>query len=204
MKKQLIVLLLLTLVALASIYFTTFRGMPEPDRQPYKELGKKMADETAKLLGNQGRIAIIINREFGAFPIPYLDVEMKVFMDALKQKGIMVAGIERVEMEKVGLARPDAFLAAVENQKSVGAIVSVVGFPLGPNRQPGDFRNYRARFIVVAPYEPGLRRLLQEDIIQIAILPRFASPTTNGSRQAPQTFDGGFEIFTSRDASRLP
>ncbi len=203
MKKKPIILVALTIIALASIYFTTFKGMPEPDRQPYITLGKKMAEETAKLLGNKGQIAVIINREFGAFPIPYLDIEMKVFMDSLKKTGITVAAMEKVEMEKVGLARPQAFLAAVENQKNADAIVSVVGFPTGPKQRPGGFKDFKAKIIVVSPYEPGLKRLLQDDIIQIAILPRFASQTGKDFQPA-QTFDGGFELFTPREASRLP
>jgi len=163
-----------------------------------------MADETAKLLGNKGQVAIIVNQEFGAFPIPYLDIEMQVFTNALKQKGITLAEIEKVEMQKVGLARPqEAFLAAIEKQKNVDAIVSVVGFPMGPNQNPGDFRKYKPGFIVVAPYEPGLKRLLQDAIIRLAILPRFASPPTRDAPPA-QAFDGGFELFTPQDAARLP
>lgn len=202
MKKKLIFIVSLILVSLGSIYFTTFKGMPAPDRQPYKDLGKKMAEETANLLGNRGRVAIIINLEYGGDPIPSLDVEMKVFMDLLKQKGIAVEGIEKVAMEKIGLARPHAFLAAIENRKDVDAIVSVVGFPMGPNQRPGDFRNYKAKFIVVAPYEPGLKSLLQEGIIQIVILPKFASRSIDES--PAQTFDWGFQVFTSQDAAGLP
>lgn len=202
MKKKSVMLVSLILVSLGSIYFTTFKGMPTPDRQPYKDLGKKMADETARLLGNKGSIAIIINQEFGVYPIPSLDVEMKVFMDSLKQKGITVEGFEKVEMQKVGLARPGAFITAIENRKDVDAIVSVVGFPMAPAQNPATFRNYTAKFIVVAPYEPGLKSLLQEGIIQIAILPKFASPPIN--EPPSPTFDGGFQVFTPKDAAGLP
>jgi hypothetical protein len=202
MKNKSVILASVILVALGSIYFTTFKGMSTPNRQPYKDLGKKMADETASLLGHGGRIAIIINQEFGVYTIPSLDVEMKAFMGSLKQKGITVEAIEKVQMQKVGLARPRAFFTAIENQKDVDAVVSLVGFPMAPNQHPAAYKHYRAKFIVVAPYEPGLKSLLQEGIIQIAILPKFGSRSGNESASAP--FGGGFQVFTPKDAAGLP
>lgn len=200
--KKTVILVPLILVALGSIYFTTFRGMPTPNRQPYVDLGKSMAEETAKLTGNGGRIAIIINQEFGGDPIPSLDVEMKAFLDALKQKGITVEGIEKVPMQKVGLAQAGAFVRAIEKRKDVDAIVSVVGFPMSPGQNPAVFKSYKAKFIVAAPYEPGLKKLLQEEIIQIAILPKFAPPS--GNVPPAKNFDGGFQVITPKDAAGLP
>lgn len=197
-----VTLVSLILVALGSLYLTTFKGPSAPSRQPYKKLGKAMAEETAKLLGDKGRIAILINREFGAYPIPYLDAAMKTFMDSLKEKGITVDAIEKLEMQKVGLAQPGPFSKAAENWKDADAIVSLVGFPQAPAQNSGAFSNYKAKFIVVAPYQPWLKSLLQEGIVQVAILPRIASQAGNEPPSPP--FDGGFQVFTPKDAAGLP
>ena len=90
MNKKALLLAALIVVSLGSIYFTTFRGMPDLDREPYKKLGKRMAEETIKLLGPNKRVSVIINHEFGAFKIPNLEIEMEAFTTALKEKGIAV------------------------------------------------------------------------------------------------------------------
>jgi hypothetical protein len=203
MKPRSLLLLTVIVIALGSIYFTTFRGMPKKDWSPYKALGKGIADETSRLVGNNGRVSIIINREFGALKIPFLETEMQALTEALKAKGTDVASIERVEMYKAGLAQPASFLAAIESQKDVDAIISLVGFPMAPGRDPAAFRN-KAKLIVAAPYEPGLKSLLKDGIIQIAILPRFPSSGKKESQSPPRAFDDGFQVFTPKNAAELP
>jgi len=204
MNKKAVILATLIVVALGSIYFTTFRGMPDLNRQPYKDLGKRTAEEAVKLLGQNKRVSVIINREFGALKIPNLEIQMDAFTTALKEKGLMVESIEKVEMQKVGFARAPAFGAVVDSLKDTDVIVSWVGFPMLPRQSPAAFKNYKAKFIVAAPYERGLKNLLQEGIIQIAILPKFPSSPSNTSQPFPQNFDGGFQVFTPKDAANLP
>jgi hypothetical protein len=198
MNKTIILALALILIALGSIYFTTFRKMPEPDREPYKRLGKAIAEETAGLLGGHGRVAILVNQEFGALKIPWLDIEMRALLEALKVKGIAVADVRKLEMRKVGLARPEPFSAALNNRDGIDAFISVVGFPV----DPASVGNAGPKCIVAAPYEPGLKRALQEGVIQVAIVPKSVSGPLNG--QSPNTFDDGFRVFTRKNAAELP
>jgi hypothetical protein len=195
-------LIALIVVALGSIYFTTFRGMPELNRQPYKDLGKTTAEEAIKLLGQNKRVSVIINREFGALKIPNLEVEMAALTTGLKEKGVSLESIEKVEMQKARFARPAAFSPVVESLKETDLVISLVGFPMSPGQIPAAFKNYKSKFIVVAPYEPGLKSLLQEGIIQVAIVPKFSSVSANAP--FPQNFDNGFQVFTRDEAAKLP
>ena len=176
--------------------------MPDLDRRPYKDLGKRTAEEAAKRVGQSKKVAVIIHREFGALKIPNLEIEMDALTEGLKQKGVTVEPIEKVEMLSVGLAKPPAFAAAIESLKEAEVIVSVVGFPMSPGQAPTAFKNYKSKFIVVAPYQPNLKGLLQEGIIQVFIVPRFPASAT--TQAFPQNFDNGFQVFTPNDAAKLP
>lgn len=215
MNKQSIVssiAVLVILSALTSLYFT--QRDPGIELKPYRALGEVAAQETAKLLGNKGRV-VVIAADLAQYKIlsPMMEAKVKSFRQALRKRGnLEVAAVESVQIQPPSLARngefmlPDQFSQVLAKHPRVEAIVSLVGLtPLADQDLIG-LRKNATKLIVAAGYDSSYKRLLQSRSLQLAILPRTENPPEHLER--PRTlrewFDRDYEIVTPETAERLP
>lgn len=216
----------LIVISLVSIYFTqcSSPSAPKVDITPYTVVGEVAAEETAKVLGNKGKV-LIITADTGKLVgtmAKIIENQLKAFQDTIqKQGGITVAGTEKVSsmmfsnlmMPMPGPGMPGApgektetpaeyFLNLVKKHPntSVDAIVSLVGFPMLSDEEISSLGQNIPKFIVVMPPGPpmSLKKLMEEQVIQCAITPRMTPPPpSTGTPTTPrEKFNQSYEIVT--------
>lgn len=110
-------------VAMFSASRTWWHKKPSLKLGPYEEIGIRAAEETAKLLGQKGRVVVIA----GELDSPVIGAEVKAFQKALrKQPGLSIVAVETVAIDPL---RPPEFVALFQKHAGVDAVVSFYGFP---------------------------------------------------------------------------
>jgi hypothetical protein len=182
------------------------------DLNPYHALGVGVAEETAKLLGERGSV-VVISPDTSEFNDAAVDGELESFCDVFqKNKGMTIAGtvkfkLTRMERMATGGAVPrDQFLQALQNHPNVGAVVLFCGFPSLDSQGYAALKQSGARIVVASGYVPFYRKLLETQVIQLAIVPQFDRPVAAGTQ--PKTLRGWFEqeflVITPTNTATLP
>ena len=197
--------------AAVSLYFAFPGRSPKIDFNPYDTLGAVAAEETAKLLGNKGRV-LVMARDTGAEKNPSVEAELKAFRRTLKKHAGLSQVTERIlatpmlMMATGGGVPPDQLFKALETHANVGALVLFCGMPPLADPELETLKKHGVKTVVVSSFHPGYRRLLEQQVIHLAIVPRPDAPAPGA--QPPQTlrerFDQDFMIVTPADAARLP
>src|SRR5205814_5225256 len=120
--------------AAVSLYFAFAGRSPKLDLDPYEVLGVVTAEETAKLLGNQGRV-LLMAPGIGVNKNPSVEAEIKAFQQTLKkQKGMSVI-TEQIQVNPMlmmatgGGVPAEQLFKALTTHAGVGALVLFFGFP---------------------------------------------------------------------------
>jgi len=197
------------------IFRTYYEPTPKVPLEPFMAIGQVIAEETAKLLGNKGKVVLIV-MEIGNYPMPTAKAQLKSFTETLKkQGGITVAATESVPMNQMIMGGPemglpaDVFLKVLQQHTDADAIVSFVGAPHLNDDQIGGLGDKIPKFVAVTNLGmmgPGLKKLFEEQVIQLAIVPRFdpAPPNTKKPVTLREFFDQSYKVITAENASSLP
>lgn len=200
-KDTLIAIAALAIAAL-SIYFAFVRPSDKIDLDTYSALGAVAAEETAKLLGGQGRVHVMA-RGAGDASNPSVEAELKAFRDTLKRTSLALT-IEKVEVTPVqmmatgGAVPPDALLRALETHPGLGALVLFLGFPRLTQSEEEALLKSGVRLVVVSALQPGDDLLLERQVIDLAIVPRPESPPEGAAppKTVRERFDQDYAILT--------
>ncbi len=209
-KDRLLATLAIVAVA-ASIYFSFGTRSQKINLSTYEILGTVTAEETAKLVGNQGRV-LVMARDTGEDPIPSVVAELEAFGKTLKKHPGMSVVIEKVVVPPMmmmatgGGVPPDQFLKALDVHAPLAAVVLFFGFPQLSDSELDTLKQHNVKTVVVASFRPDFKRLLDQQAIHLAIVPRPDAPepgtATSGSVRA--RFDQEFAIITPADPARVP
>ena len=194
-----------------SLYFALAGRSPKIDLNPYAALGAVTAEETAKLLGNQGRVLVMV-RDTGADRNPSVEAELKAFRQTLKKHAGLSQVTEKIRVTPMlmmatgGGVPPDQLFKALATHANVGALVLFGGLPPLAEPELETLKKSGVKIVVVSSFHPGYRRLLEQQVIHLAIVPRPEAPPPGA--QPPRTlrerFDEDYAIVTPADAARLP
>jgi len=196
------------------IYFTRSGGGHESTvaTAPLAALGQVTAEETAKLLENKGRIAVVAHGPKDCIVNPSLAEELKSFQKTIKQQpGIAVVATETIEQNPdsssaLGLGG-DVFVDLLKKNPDVDAIVSFVGPPVfSDNAQIQELPPKLPKFIAVSLTGVELKPLFQADMVQLAIIRRLgAAPASSPEpKTSRELFDRHYQIITPDDVKLLP
>jgi len=200
-----------TIVAsLASIYFTQFASRGT-DLALHRGVGQVMAEETARLLGDKGKV-IVMAIDPGA--APELPTQLESFKETIARLGgIAIEDTVFVDTEnkpKYGTGRglsARRFLSVVKKSAGVDGIVSFVG---APHLSDADFseleRTRLPKFIAESGSATKLKKLFDKRVLQIAVVHRYQFPAPNKEHpKSPRDwFDKRFQIVTAESAATLP
>ncbi len=175
----------------------------------HQAVGRVMAEETAKLVNQQGKI-VVVAMETGRDP--ELKVQLEEFEKALKQfSGMTVARTYLLETEnrpKYGAGSglsARRFIRIVNKNTTADAIVSFIG---APDLKEDEIRELQARpkFIVESRSADKLKSLFDRQLIQAAVVSRFQfpAPVEGNPGTLRQWFDKRFQIVTAETAASLP
>ena len=199
-------------LAVAAVAASIFFAFPGHSRKvnlgTYEVLGAVTADETAKLLGKKGQV-LVLARDTGEDKNPSLEAELKAFEQALKKHPGLSLITEKIQvpptlmMATGGGVPTDQLFKALETHANLGAVVLFFGFPQLADSEVDALKKYGVKTVVVSSFHPDYKRLLDQQAIHLAIVPRPDSPKPVA--QAPRTlrerFDQDYAIVTASDAA---
>jgi ABC-type sugar transport system substrate-binding protein len=195
--------------AAVSLYSGFTRRAPSIDLDPYQVLGAVVAEETAKLLGNQGQV-IVIARDAKS---ESLEAELNAFNQTLKKSGgLSVLPADRVKLTPAmmvsGAVPLDELARTLQSHPNLGAVVLFFAFPGVADPDLDSLKRTGAKFVVVSGYRPQYRGLLERQAINLAIVPRPRSaappPATQTARTLRERFDQEYVILTPEAPAPLP
>ena len=213
-KEKLLPLLAILVIAGAAawIYRSQSAGAQNFDLNPYRALGAGTAEETAKLLGNTG-VVVVISPDTSEFDNAAVDGQLQSFQDTLqKNKAMAVAATVKFKvtpMERMttgGAVPRNQLLQALQSHPNAGAVVLFCAFPPLTPEDYATLKQSGVKVVLVSGYAPVYRRLLETQVIHLAIVPQFERPTTPG--QPPKSlrgcFDQEFMVLTPATVAALP
>ncbi len=207
--KDILVAAVAVTAALVSLYFAFVGRSQKINLDTYEVLGAVTAEETAKLLGGIGK-ALVIVRDTGPDKNPSVEAELKAFQKTINKHGVR-AITEKIPITPMlmmatgGGIPPDQLFKALETHSNVNALVLFLGFPPLAGGEVEALKKFRVKTIVVSSMRPGYEQLLEQQAIQMAIVPRADGPVPDAKepRTVRERFDLDYTIITSADAAQL-
>ncbi len=173
-------------------------------------LGESMAELTAGLLNHKGKI-LVIGKDAKKLNSHGLEAQMRAFEQTLSQPGgITVLDTELVSMPSTpskpsALFTGEMFFKMLESQPDADAIVSFVGAPPLTRDEISALPSKRPKLIALAEagMTPVLQQLLDDGVVQMAIVPRpYLRPQAGQPLRKPgsrkECFDLLYEVITPR------
>ncbi|MEO5803553.1 MAG: hypothetical protein ABIR24_08475 [Verrucomicrobiota bacterium] len=211
MNKKIIIVFLLILIlgAGAWLYHTQF-GQPKIDLNIYQTLGSVTAEETAKLLGNNGDIVVVSWKTHNKSPV--VDAQIASLARGIKKhKGLRIAASEKVERDPAqmmatgGAVPTEEFLKIVKAHPEAEAFVLFLAFPNLLPQALETITKGQTKFVVVSGCNPGYKKLLLDRTISLAIVPQFdRTKNTRPPQTSQEVFDQNYLIITPEQANALP
>jgi hypothetical protein len=210
--KSIIVACLAVAAAGASLYFGSAGGRsPKVNLGPYEVLGAVTAEETAKLLGDKGRV-LVMARDFGSVKNPSVEAELKAFQQTLRKRPGMSVVVEKIQIPPMqmmatgGSVPPEQLFKALQTHANLSGVVLFFGFPQLADPELEALKKTGVKIVVVSSNWPYYKRLLERQVIHLVIVPRPEPPPPDAPapRTVRERFDQEFFIITAAGASRLP
>jgi hypothetical protein len=209
-RKILMAVACLAVIAGATIWtWRTQFAAPEFNVVLHRAVGRVMAEQTTRALGNAGKIVIITME---AAKVPELRTQIEEFQKSLAQSGqIKIKQTYTLETEnqpKYGLGSGLSgrrYVRIVNKHPDAAGIVSFVGVPRLTEEDVAQLRT-KPKLIAESRSAQKIKPLFDTGMIEIAVVARFQFPTPiKGKPQAPRDwFDQRFQIVTAADANSLP
>lgn len=213
-KRPLLVLVSIIIIvsSLVSIFLSMRTPTPRINVKPFVGLGEVTARETIKLVGDHGEV-IVLTYAMGEVKSPVFDAQLDAFRSVLaKESHLKVRAIEEITMEPMmmdpmGGLSGEKYLEVVRKYPGINAIVSFLGTP---NLTPQELKQLpstdRPKFVAAMGYSPMLGDLMKQDVVQVAITPRFQPPdaTEKEPETAQEWFDRFYTVVTPGTTDQLP
>jgi len=186
-------------------------GAARLNLDPYTALGVVTAEETAKLLGEEGRVLVMV-RDTGPNTNPSIEAQVKAFQQTLKpRRGVSVV-VEKFQLTPMqmlaaaGGVPTDQLFRALAAHPNTGAVVLFFGLPPLSEKEARALKESGAKLIVVSSFRPGYRQLMERQVIHRVIAPRPEAPPPGSAppRTARERFDQDYLLITPAEAARLP
>lgn len=201
--KDTLVATLAVAAVVVSVYFTFANRSPKIDLDPYEVLGVVAAEETAKLLPDKGRV-LVMARDTGADKNPSVEAQLKAFQQTLKkhpglsQVTVPILATASLMMATGGGVPPDQLFQALEAHPDARAVVLLCALPALSDAELATLKRHGAKLVVVSSFRPDYRRLLEQNLLHIAIVPRPEGPPPDAKppRTLRERFDREYVIVT--------
>lgn len=180
------------------------------DLDPYVALGTVAAEGTAKLVGDQGRVLVVV-RDIGDAINPAMEAQLKAFQQTLKSRRGLSVTVEKFQLTPMqmlpagGGIPPEQLLKALASHPNTGAVVLFFGLPQLSENEVRTLKASGAKLVVVSSLRPGYRQLMERQVIHLVIAPRVQTPSGGAPpRTLRELFNRDYQLIASADAARLP
>ena len=204
--------LVLALVGLAGFMVWRQTSNSRINFKPSAAVGEVLAEEAGRLLGGAGQIVIIARAPDASGPDANSE-RVTAFQAAIikSRKSPQLAAVEwlprppRGQMDLGGVTE-EQLLGLADKHPAATAFVIFAGLP--PLSAPGieKLTGRSLKLMVVCGYGPTLKRLLQVQVVSVAVVPRFDDlpPGTPAPKTARNWFDREFVLLTPETLTRAP
>ena len=195
----------------AWLFYKQSDSSPKFDLSPYNALGAGVAEETSKLLGNKGSV-LVITEDTSEFKNPAVEGQLKSFKETIQNsKTVTIAAAETFKLKPMermatgGAIPRDQFVKILQAHPNISAVVLFCAFPQLTAQDAASLKQSGAKVIVASACVPGYRKLVESQVINLAIVPQFEK-AANAS--TPTTLRGWFEqeflVVSAANAAALP
>ena len=191
------------------IFFTQFdRPRPRPiDPKKDLEVGQRLAEGTASLIGNKGKI-IIVTLDPKMAVGPGFKKQLEAFRETIARH----REITLVDTEVLAFGEPSlsssALFEILEKRHDLSAIVSFADFPFLKNEETARLAQNTPKIAVFSESSPiGMKKLFENGVIQFAITHRGPAPRSSvavDSKPTREGFDQSYIVITPDNISDLP
>lgn len=201
-NKDTIVAILAIGAAAAALHLGFGRRTPAIKLDTYEVLGTVTAEETASLLGGQGRVLLMV-RDTGPDKNPSVEAQVKAFLQTLKPHTKMNVVVDRVQvtpmqmMSTGGGVPTDQLFKAIEKHEKPGAVVLFFGLPPLTEPEQEALKRTGVKLVVVSSFRPVYQRLLERGVIHLAIVPKpdVPAPATVSAQTVRERFDQEYFVI---------
>ncbi len=199
-KKPMVAGICLALIALSLLWIATrsCSCAPSVGTKPSDALGTVVAEETAKLLQERGKVVVLAMKGRQVAEVEAFEKRLKKF------SGVSIAATEYFEVtSELPNVPGDVFVSLLKRYPQADAIVSFGGTPAFTADHVSALPEKLPKIIAVSWSISGVRKLLETHILQMAVLPRLTAPPTKKPKTMRDWFDKYFQIFTAANAATL-
>lgn len=207
--KRVVTSVISILVTLASVLWIYFREFNQPKYNValHRRIGQVMAEETARLVDNKGKI-VLVAIDTGE---PELKTQLSAFKEKLKKLGAMDLKeyeLDTKDQPKYGIGMGLSgrrFVRIVNKNENAAAIVSFVGAPKISDEDATQLTKV-PKFIAEARSPDHLPALFAKKLIQVAVVSRFQFPAPGplNPRTPDEWFTKRYQIIRADTAASLP
>ena len=210
-KTTAVVAVLAIVVSLVSLQRTLLPSAPENSRQPFVGLGQVLGEETVKILGDHGRVVVVVwddHKQAGNL----LNDALEAFRGVLKKHPkIQITATEVIRSDTnkhtmVDNLSSKMFNELVEKHTQADGLVLFTGLPTLESQPPIQLPVPHPQIIAVQTSEPLTKSYFDRKIVNVAVSSSSEQVPT-GSAANPQTprewFDRFFQVFTIENYATL-
>ena len=218
------------LVAILAVGATSYLKRGSAKRsvlKPFEALGTVAAQETAKLVGGQGQIILVVP-DFGGTANPAFDAQLAAFKREIqKNSGMSIASVETVQfgvpdaggkqktlkfMEPMAAGRPQVgpqpgqLGQLVANYSQVKAIVYFVDLPEFNSADVTAVKQQGTKLVAVSDWRPNYKALFQGNLLQLSVVPRWQPYPETGKKpkNMQDWFDRSYALVTADNVASVP
>jgi hypothetical protein len=208
-KSKLVVAL--ALVGLAGFLVWRQAANSKINFKPSAAVGEVLADEASRLLEGNGQVVLIARAPDPNEPDANSE-RVAAFQAALKhRKSPRLAAVEwlarppRGQMDMGGVAE-EQLVELADKHPTANAFVIFAGLPPLSARGIEKITGRSLKLMAVCGYGANLKRLLQAQVVSVAVVPRFDDlpPGTPAPKTARDWFEREFELLTPETLARAP
>jgi len=205
-RQKILIVALLAIIALAigSMFRSRTRKTVTDVDMIGDGLAQATADETARLLGNHGKIVLVTASGSSQCVLPQIGGE--VTQQLAKKPGLQLVATANIPLGDEDEIRfpVEKYRQLLDTYRDADAILTLAG---PPDPAPSDLPAPRPKLIVVvAGSDPlAVKPLLENGFVDLAIVPRMRSryDKKNPPKKARDWFDCQFQVVTPATVSQL-
>jgi ABC-type sugar transport system substrate-binding protein len=172
------------------------------DRGRFESLGRVMAEQTAKSLGDNGDIVLFVPVS-SRVDLSAVAAEVAAFREALEHDGgIRIVGEEKIAVSTPDVDRllsPELYFQLAAKYPSAAAIISFGGVAYFPVDDLNRFSADKPPVFAVSMGMPISKGLIDAGLVRLAIVPRGVLPetATGKSENLPAAFSAHYRVVTT-------
>lgn len=199
--------IIIAVVAILAIVGATVRvissrseGSSRVNLKPFEQLGAVAAEETAKLLNNQGSVVLILEVIEGV-KNPNDEAQVKGFTAGLaKTKGVTLKEVKELKRDMSGDPRfwpADRAAQIVAAGSGASAVVLFTNLPQSlPPKEAATLKESQAKLVAICTQSPLVDALVANGIIRVAIVGRTPpQPAPTGAESPAQWFSRVYQVL---------